>query len=151
MNSTPLFCANRFWHAWVQIIPFQSCIEISSCVWYQMKEGKMSLIMKNIVWLNLVWQWRYPTDKTGFSFIGTHCIVDVHVSLFLEKCTMVLINSIHAQVFYATFTLFNIHVHMYLHAFDASSISPSETHRQSCPLLMCLNIIICVDKCMNYC
>ena len=77
INSTPLFCANRFWHAWVQIIHFQSCIEISSCVWYQMKEEKMPLIIKHIVWLNLAWQWRYLTDKTGFLFIGTHCIYHV--------------------------------------------------------------------------
>ena len=56
------------------IVPFQSCLEISLCVWYQMKEEKMPLIMKYIVRLNLAWQWRYPTDKTGFLFIGTHCI-----------------------------------------------------------------------------
>ena len=31
----------------------------------------MPLIMKHIIWLNLAWQWRYPTDKTGFLFIGT--------------------------------------------------------------------------------
>ena len=35
---------------------------------------KMPLIMKHIVWLKLAWQWRYLTDKTGFLFIGTHCI-----------------------------------------------------------------------------
>ena len=34
-----------------------------------MKEEKMPLIMKHIVW-----QWRYITDKTGFLFIGMHCI-----------------------------------------------------------------------------
>ena len=39
-----------------------------------MKEEKMPLIMKHIVWLNLAWQWRYLTDKSGFLFIGTHCI-----------------------------------------------------------------------------
>ena len=54
-TPTPLFCANRFWHAWVSIVPFRSCIEISSCVWYQMKEEKMPLRMKHIVWLNLAW------------------------------------------------------------------------------------------------
>ena len=53
INSTPLFCATRFWHAWVQIVPFQSCIEISSCVWYQMKEWKMPLNMTHIVRWNL--------------------------------------------------------------------------------------------------
>ena len=40
-----------------------------------MKEETMPLIMKLIVWLNLEWQWRYLTDKTGFLFIGMHCIV----------------------------------------------------------------------------
>ena len=41
-----------------------------------MKEEKMPFIMKHIVWLNLVWQWRYLTDiKSGFLFIGTHCIL----------------------------------------------------------------------------
>ena len=39
-----------------------------------MKEEKMLLIMKHIVCFNLAWQWRYLTDKTGFLFIGTHCI-----------------------------------------------------------------------------
>ena len=39
-----------------------------------MKEEKMPLIMKHIVWLDLAWQWRYLTDKTGFLFIGMHCI-----------------------------------------------------------------------------
>ena len=34
----------------------------------------MPLIMKDIAGLNLAWQWRYLTDKTGFLFIGTHCI-----------------------------------------------------------------------------
>ena len=38
-----------------------------------MKEEKMPLIMKHIIWFSLAWQWRYPTDKTGFLFIGTHC------------------------------------------------------------------------------
>ena len=41
---------------------------------FGIKWKKMPLIMKQIVWLNLAWQWRYPTDKTGFLFIGTHCI-----------------------------------------------------------------------------
>ena len=41
---------------------------------YQMKEEKISLIIKYIVWLKLAWQWRYLTDKTGFLFIGTHGI-----------------------------------------------------------------------------
>ena len=50
------------------------CIEISSCVWYQMKEEKLPLIMKHMVWLNIAWQWRYLTNKTGFLFIGTYCI-----------------------------------------------------------------------------
>ena len=40
-----------------------------------MKEEKMPLIMKHIVWFNLASQWRYLTDKTGFLFIGTHCMV----------------------------------------------------------------------------
>ena len=40
-----------------------------------MKEDKMPLIIKYIIWLKLAWQWRYLTDKTGFLFIGTHCIV----------------------------------------------------------------------------
>ena len=39
-----------------------------------MKEEKMLLIMKHTVCFNLAWQWRYLTDKTGFLFIGTHCI-----------------------------------------------------------------------------
>ena len=39
------------------------------------KKRKMLLIPKYIVWLNLTWQWRYLTDKTGFLFIGTHCTV----------------------------------------------------------------------------
>ena len=47
----------------------------SSCVWYQMKEEKMPLIIKHTVWLNLARQWRYLTDETGFLFIGTHCTV----------------------------------------------------------------------------
>ena len=38
-----------------------------------MKEEKMPLVMKHRVWLNLALQFRYPTDKTGFLFIGTHC------------------------------------------------------------------------------
>ena len=42
-----------------------------------MKEEKMPLIMKHIVWLNFAWQWRYLTDKKGFLFIGTHCIVAI--------------------------------------------------------------------------
>ena len=38
-----------------------------------------------IVWLNLAWQWRYPTDNMGFLFIGTHCILcDQFVSNTLE-------------------------------------------------------------------
>ena len=39
-----------------------------------MKEEKMLLIMKHTVCFNLAWQWKYLTDKTGFLFIGTHCI-----------------------------------------------------------------------------
>ena len=35
-----------------------------------MKEEKMPLIMRHIVWLNLAWQWRYPSDNTGFLFWG---------------------------------------------------------------------------------
>ena len=73
-NSTPLFCATRFWHAWVQIVPVQSCIEISSCVWYQMKEWKMPLNMTHIVRWKPGRQWKYLTDKTGFLFSGTHGI-----------------------------------------------------------------------------
>ena len=73
-NGTPLFCANRFWHAWVWIVPFHSYIEISLCVWYQMKEEKILLIMKHIVCFDLAWQRRYLTKKTGFLFCGTHCI-----------------------------------------------------------------------------
>ena len=57
------------------MIPFHSCIEISLCVWYQMKEEEMLLIMKDIVCFNLAWQLRNLTDKTGFLFIGTHCKV----------------------------------------------------------------------------
>ena len=72
INSTPLFCANSFWHAWVWIVPFHSCIDVSLCVWYQMKEEKMLLIMKHIVGFNIAWQRRYLTDKTGFLFCGTH-------------------------------------------------------------------------------
>ena len=88
INSTPLFCATRFWHAWVQIVPFQSCMEISSCVWYQMKEGEMPLNMKHIVWLKLGRQWRYLTEKTGFLFSGTHGIEDNwHTSLILADET----------------------------------------------------------------
>ena len=30
--------------------------------------------MKHTICFNLAWQWRYLTDKTGFLFIGTHCI-----------------------------------------------------------------------------
>ena len=74
---TQLFCAKRFWHAWVWIVPFHSCIEIPLCVWYQMKEEKMLLIMKCIVCFNLAWQKRYLTEKTGFLFCGTHCIVSI--------------------------------------------------------------------------
>ena len=40
-----------------------------------MKEEKMLLIMKHIVCFNLAWQWRYLIDKSGFLFIGTHCIL----------------------------------------------------------------------------
>ena len=74
INSTQLFCANCFWHAWVWIVPFYSCIDVSLCVWYQMKEEEMLLIMKHIVGFNIAWQRRYLTDKTGFLFCGTHCI-----------------------------------------------------------------------------
>ena len=42
-----------------------------------MKEEKMLLIMKYTVFFNLAWQWRYLTDKTGFLFIGTHCIMKI--------------------------------------------------------------------------
>ena len=39
-----------------------------------MKEEKMLLIIKHTACFNLAWQWIYLTDKTGFLFIGTHCI-----------------------------------------------------------------------------
>ena len=38
--------------------------------------------MKHIVWLNLAWQWRYPTYKTGFLFIGTRCISPFFIFAF---------------------------------------------------------------------
>ena len=38
------------------------------------KKRKCFLIIKYTVCFNLAWQWRYLTDKTGFLFIGTHCI-----------------------------------------------------------------------------
>ena len=53
-----------------------------------MKEEKMPLIMKHLVWLNLAWQWRYLTYKTGFLFIGTHCIsqnISVDYNQFTKK------------------------------------------------------------------
>ena len=45
-----------------------------------MKEGKMPLNMKHIVWLKLRLQWRYLTDKTGFLFSGTHSIDEKNVA-----------------------------------------------------------------------
>ena len=36
------------------------------------------LIMKYIVCFDLAWQRRYLTEKTGFLFCGTHCIVPCH-------------------------------------------------------------------------
>ena len=82
----PLFCATRFWHAWVQIVPFQSCIEISSCVWYQMKEWKMPLNMTHIVRWKPGRQWKYLTDKTGFLFSGTHGISMLFSSCIPIQC-----------------------------------------------------------------
>ena len=52
----------------------------------------MTLIMKHIVWLNLAWQWRYLTDKTGFLFIGTHCTTKCNVLIcfqfFSKNCAV---------------------------------------------------------------
>ena len=47
-----------------------------------MKEEKMPLIMKHIVWLKFVWQWSNPTDKNSFRFIGTHCISYCWLSIY---------------------------------------------------------------------
>ena len=49
-----------------------------------MKEEKMPLILKHIVWLKIAWQGRYLTDKPGFLFIGTQGI-DVTGSDVLES------------------------------------------------------------------
>ena len=81
INSTPLFCANRF----------LTCMSLNCSLSFMhwdiiiclvlMKEEKMLLIMKYTVCFNLAWQWRYLTDKTGFLFIGTHCIGYLHVKV----------------------------------------------------------------------
>ena len=82
-----------------------TCIEIS-CVWYQMKEEKMSFIMKHKVWLKIAWQWRYLTGKPGFLFIGTPnhfwtiaqfsstdmaCAASNSVLCFLKQCCLILV------------------------------------------------------------
>ena len=66
--STPLFCANRDMHEF-KLFPF-----IHALRYHYVFGIMMLLIMKHTVCFNLAWQWRYLTDKTGFLFIGTHCI-----------------------------------------------------------------------------
>ena len=72
-------------HKELYLFHFHSCIEISLCVWYQMREEKLPLIMKHIVCFNLAWQWRYLTDKTGFLYIGTHCIATCRQTMWYYK------------------------------------------------------------------
>ena len=68
---------------------------------------EMSLIMKYIVWLNSAWQWRYFTNKTGFLFIGTHCIYCLHVCFWGSR----LLRSL-AHISYMYLILFFSTVHL---------------------------------------
>ena len=60
-----------------------------------MKEGKMPLTMKHIVWLKLGRQWRYLTDKTGFLFSGTHGTMALRCFFFVFQMIEQLSHQVH--------------------------------------------------------